>query len=332
MPYRLSYRPYRLPLRSPLRTANGVWAEREGLVIRLEDETGRVGFGEAAPIDWFGRETVAATISAAGEISGLVELAQIESVPTEFGALRFALAAALEGPGALPTGTRKLPVAALLPAGRPALAQLPARLEEGFLSFKWKVGVDRPEEELGILDDIIAALPGYAKLRLDANGGWDRRQAQIWLGRCADRPVEFVEQPLVPADRDGLLGLSRDFPVTLALDESVVSLPEARRWQADGWPGVFVIKPALCGPLAEMAAWIVATKADVVLSSAIETALGRRQIVARALAGDLTKRALGFGVGGVFGDRRWDGPVAGPWLDAGWCEGVNPEDLWNALN
>jgi len=69
----------------------------------------------------------------------------------------------------------------------------------------------------------------------------------------------------------------------------------------------------------------------VVLSSAIETALGRAAILRTALTQPLTKRALGFGVGEIFGDRRWDGPFLGPVLDASWVNAVNPEDLWSSL-
>ena len=39
-----------------------------------------------------------------------------------------------------------------------------------------------------------------AKLRLDANGAWTLRQAERWLTRCAERLVEFVEQPVAPAE------------------------------------------------------------------------------------------------------------------------------------
>jgi O-succinylbenzoate synthase len=144
--------------------------------------------------------------------------------------------------------------------------------------------------------------------------------------------VEFVEQPVNPGDEAALLGLAADFPVTLALDESVTGLAAAQRWQGQGWRGVFVIKPALTGPLAELAAWVAATKADIVLSSAIETALGRAAILRAALIQPLTQRALGFGVGEIFGDRRWDGPFLGPVLDGSWINAVNPEDLWTALN
>ena len=65
---------------------------------------------------------------------------------------------------------------------------------------------------------------------------------------------------------------------------------------------------------------------------AAETALGRAAILRTALTQPLTKRAIGFGVGDIFGDRRWDGPFLGPVLDASWVNTVNPEDLWIALN
>ena len=340
MVYRFSAKPYLLPLRAPLRTAHGNWSEREGIIVRLEDENDRVGFGEIAPIPWFGTQTMAEAEELCRKFGSPVSDDLLDAVPDKCGCVRFALAMARahsrESP---PAQTRpeaafhqtRLPVAALLPVGPAAVRQLAEKLEAGFLAFKWKVGVGAVDDELGVLDDLLALLPAHTKLRLDANGAWTSRQASRWLARCAERPVEFVEQPVAPAEEDALLGLAHDFPVTLALDESVVRLDEARRWQALGWPGVFVIKPALAGPLPELAAWISATKADVVISSAIETVLGRAAVLRAALGGSLTQRALGFGTGEMFGDRRWDGPMIGPLADASGIA-VNPgEELWNAL-
>lgn len=325
----LSYKTYRRALRPPLRTAHGPWAEREGILLRAEHEDGRVGWGEVAPIPWFGTETLAEAEEILRKLGPDIDAHALELVPARYGCVRFALAAALAETSPGKTATR-LPVAALLPAGRAALEVLPRKLEAGFLAFKWKVGVGRAEDELPLLDDLLAQLPGYAKLRLDANGAWTTRDATRWLERCAERPVEFVEQPTLAGD--ALLGLAHDFPVTLALDESVTGLAAARDWQQRGWPGIFVIKPALAGPLEELAAWARATKPDLVLSSAIETVLARAQILRVAFTEQLTTRALGFGVGEIFGERTWDGPVVGPLLDASWSQQVNPEALWNAAS
>ena len=40
-----------IPLRAPFVTAGGVVSARELAVIRLEDDEGTVGFGEAAPLE-----------------------------------------------------------------------------------------------------------------------------------------------------------------------------------------------------------------------------------------------------------------------------------------
>ena len=331
MVYRFAVKTYRLPLRSPLRTAHGVWAVREGLIVRLEAETGVVSYGEIAPLPQFGTETLAESLERCLGFSDKTDDAALDDVPARFGCVRFALAAARAAHLSVDK-EKRLPVTALLPAGKAALDVLPGKLEQGFLSFKWKVGVNRPEEELGVLDDLLGLLPAYTRLRLDANGAWDRSAAEKWLTRCAERPIEFIEQPAAPEDVDTLLGLANDYPVTLALDESVTGLAAAREWQGRGWRGVYVIKPALAGPLDELAAWAKASNADIVLSSAIETALGRAAILRFAFAHDLTKRAVGFGVGEVFGDRLWDGQIIGPLVDAGWSEAVDMEEIWNALN
>ena len=331
MSYRFSYKNYRLPLRTPLRTAHGWWAEREGIVVRLEDEAGEIGFGEIAPIPWFGTETMTEAQEICRKFTDMVSDETLDGISERFGCVRFALGQAREH-RTEPLSASRLPVAALLPAGREVLRVLSEKLEAGFLAFKWKVGVGAADDELGILDDLLSQLPVHTKLRLDANGAWNRRDATRWLERCADRPIEFIEQPVAPAEEDTLLGLANDYPVKLALDESVVRLSEARRWQSLGWPGVFVIKPALAGPITEVMEWISATKADVVFSSAIESTLARSTILHAALNQPLNRRALGFGVGGIFGDRRWDGPFIGPLVDSS-CIAQNPgEDLWNALN
>lgn len=337
MRYSFAYQTYRRAFRQPVRTAHGVWTEREGIFVRIANADGRAGYGEIAPLPDFGTETVAEAAEFCRRLGAEIDADVLALVPERLGCVRCALGFALaEVGGATPVAptagaAKRLPVAALLPAGRAALPVLTQRLEAGYLAFKWKVGVGRAEEELPVLDDLLAQLPAYARLRLDANGAWDRRTAERWLERCAECPVEFVEQPAAPAEVDLLLGLAQDYPVTLALDEAVANLAAARDWQARGWPGVFVLKPAIAGAWSDVAAWIRTTQADVVFSSALETALGRAQIVRRLAAGDgLTRRALGFGVGELFGDRRWDGPPVGPLLDAAWSDATDPLALWNA--
>ncbi|MBZ4398028.1 mandelate racemase/muconate lactonizing enzyme family protein [Myxococcus sp. MISCRS1] len=50
--------PLRLELLQPLKTARGTYSAREGFLVRLEDEEGRVGLGEAMPLPEFGTESL----------------------------------------------------------------------------------------------------------------------------------------------------------------------------------------------------------------------------------------------------------------------------------
>jgi O-succinylbenzoate synthase len=280
--YRFAHRRYTLPFRAPVRTAHGIWTTREGFYIRLEDSEGRVGIAEIAPIPEFGPDSLGLTEDLLRSWAGRVTADQLAAIPGTLGCVRFALAAAMEdiaGPAAS-SATRPdyLTVAALLPAGRPVLAALRLKAEAGFRTFKWKVGATEAGDELVLLDDVLATLPAGGKLRLDANGAWERKQAERWLDRCADLPIEFVEQPVSASARgsdDLLLGLAADYPTPIALDESIAQTGDILRWLDLGWRGVFVIKPSLGADPSAMER-LTRAQAAVVFSSALETVVGAR--------------------------------------------------------
>lgn len=343
--HRLDYRRYRLPLRAPLRTAHGVWREREGVLVRLTNEAGRTGLGEAAVLPWFGTESADEVEAACRDLGEFCTEEKLAGVPARLACLRHALAAALatvRGEGLTGDAPKPLPVAALLPAGRAVLEKVDPLAEAGFRVFKWKVGVGELADELALLDDLCARLPEGAKLRLDANGAWTRRQAERWLERAAERPVEFVEQPCWARAAKGsaetrqleslLLGLAADYPTPIALDESIVSGADVAHWLALGWPGVWVVKLALCGDAPAVMQQLAEAKAAVVFSSALETAVGAKRALTLALQWRGAPRALGFGVWPLFADARHDGPVLAPFLRWEDVQRIDAEAVWNALN
>ena len=398
MRFRFQFRRYRLPFRAAVRTAHGPWLEREGIIVRLERADGAahaVGFGEAAPIPWFGTETVDEGEAECRSLGEWLESPRLAAIPNHLACLRHAVASAVDdverisrkdeqkderhnpggGPGdsaprgeeriaedarkterkregqvdeLTPSSRATLAVAALLPAGRAALPQIAPKADAGFRVFKWKVGVGDLADELALLDDVCATLPSGAKLRLDANGAWNRRQAERWLERCADRPVEFVEQPIASAARgaeDLLLGLAGDYPTPLALDESLIGDRDVEKWIGAGWPGFYVVKPALFGDLAAVLAQLGRANANVVFSSALETAVGAKSALRAAFAWrggadesaaatrePRRNRALGFGVWPLFVDARFDGPFSAAFLRFEDVERIDAEPVWNALN
>ncbi len=357
MRVRFQFRRYRLAFRAAVRTAHGVWTEREGVIVRVSDEAGNSGLGEAACLPWFGTETVDEAEAACGKFDEWIEAEALGELPVGLVCLRNAVAAARgELAAVMVRGTGEarragegrvkdppyLGVAALLPAGRAVLEALGPKAEAGFRVFKWKVGVGDVADELGLFDDVCAALPSGAKLRLDANGAWDRRKAERWLERCADRPVEFVEQPCFAEAAQGeaqqrkaedvLRGLAEDWPTPIALDESLVSAGDVERWIGDGWRGVWVVKPSLFGDVAGVLAQLEKAKASVVFSSSLETAVGARAALTWAFGWKGEARALGFGVWPLFQDARCDGPYAAPFIRPADVARIDAEAVWNAIN
>jgi o-succinylbenzoate synthase len=337
----VNLRRYRLPFRTPVRTAHGWWREREGWWIRIEDGAGRVGWGEAAPVPGFPGPDVTAVGERLQAWAGRQSAAALAEAAAAGGVIGFAVGTALAELAGEPSaegqteGEDTRLVAALLPAGREALARVGPLLQAGFRVFKWKVGVAEGQDERAMLDDLVARLPETARLRLDANGAWNRREAERWLSVVAERPVEFVEQPIAPDARGGddvLRGLAADYPTPLALDESLAGPEDLAKWLAWEWRGVWVLKPALLGDPAATLARLRVREADVVFSTAMETAVGLRAALRAAWSWTGGRRALGFGVGAVFELAAANGPALAAWWRRRDIETLDPEAAWNALS
>jgi o-succinylbenzoate synthase len=312
----LQWRPFRLALPRPLVTAAGPIATKRGWLLRLEDANGAVGWGEAAPL-------AGELAPLQGAIDGLQptversELEQLLAAGVLPAPLAFALGAALAELDGLPR-RRWLPAptpAHLLPAGSAALAALAALLAapvQAPLAVKWKVAVCGDGEERAVLEQLLRALPADARLRLDANGGWDRATAWRWAERLATEPrLQWLEQPLAPHDHAGLVALAAQLPV--ALDESLQITPAI----AEHWPGWQVRRPSQEGDPRPLLAALERCRPRLMLSTAFETGIGRRwlhHLAALQVAGP-TPAAPGLAPG---------------WQPAGGLQASEPERVWEA--
>ena len=274
----LRWRPFAFPLPAPLHTAAGALAERRGWLLRLETAGGALGWGEATPLA-FGEgldgalERCARTLE---ELRGTLTRQELEGrLPQLPPPVAFALGAALAEASGLvgeaAGGWRPAPPSAwLLPAGREALA-VARSLPSIPLTVKWKVGVHGEEEERAWYGQLAALLPPEARLRLDANGGFSRATAWRWADHLrGDNRLDWLEQPLDPADQEGLEALARVVPV--ALDESLLRDPELRR----RWPGWQVRRPSQEGDPRPLLRALEEGQPQWMVSTSFETGLGQR--------------------------------------------------------
>ncbi|MBN3889409.1 MAG: o-succinylbenzoate synthase [Nostoc sp. JL31] len=329
--YRFEFRPYQRRFLRSLTTNHGKWDIREGIILRLTDESGKVGWGEIAPISWFGSETLEQALDFCRQLPEEITDEIIFSIPDELPACQFGFESAWEwGSGkwgneffSMPNAPCPMPNAqsfsALLPSGEAALNQWETLWQQGYSTFKWKIGVNAIADELEIFESLIQTLPAFTKLRLDANGGLSYEEANLWLSTCdnlkanGELPleIEFIEQPLPVEQFQQMLELSTSYETAIALDESVATLGQLAACHQQGWRGIFVIKPGIVGSPSRLRKFCHQHQIDTVFSSVFETAIAR--LAALQLAAELSRnnRAIGFGIDHFFEQEE-------TWLQSLW--------------
>ena len=324
MLYQFEFRPYWRKFSIPLQTSHGIWDIREGIVLCLKDETGKVGWGEIAPINWFGSESFQQALDFCSKLPKAISSETIFAIPDELPACQFGFESAWEiviGDWELKTekpdfsekgfscsDSQFLNYSALLPAGKSAQKKWLQLWHTGYRTFKWKIGVYSVVEELSILKNLLQNLPAGVKLRLDANGGLTYEEASRWLITCDNinnQPefplkIEFIEQPLATSEFEVMLELSGAYKTPIALDESVATLQQLKTCYEKGWREIFVIKPGIVGSRSHLRQFCRQHEIDAVFSSVFETIIGRKAALQIANELSLKKRAVGFGLNHYF--------------------------------
>ena len=319
----LHWRPYRFALPRRLITSRGALLERSGWLLRLQAPDGSLGWGEAAaPLLVDPPPALAAAVAALPPaLARPVLEREIPSLPEPLAcALGMALAE-LDGCGAATEGGwGQAPRSAwLLPAGETVLSELDQLLggeaaqSDAPFTFKWKVAALPDSIERELLEALLRRLPAAARLRLDANGGWDVATAHRWVDRLLEEPrLQWLEQPLAPPELGELEQLASRIPV--ALDESV---PHLQPQQRAVWPGWLVRRPLQEADPRPLLKELQAGLPRQMISTSFETGIGRRFVehLAALQAQGPTPAAPGFAPG---------------WRPDGALFASDPERVWEA--
>jgi o-succinylbenzoate synthase len=296
--------------------------------LRLTAATGQVSWGEIAPVDFLGTESIEQAEALCRSLPAVLTPAILSHIPDSLPSCQFGLAMALEQtvpslpPTAAPVSER--PYSYLLPTGAAALQAWTALVAQGASTFKWKIGAALLVDELRVFEQLRQCLPPGSCLRLDANGGLTEQQAGEWLQRCDDRSqpsaaVEFLEQPLPVSQFHEMRQLAERYQTPIALDESVTTVRQLETCYHQGWRGIFVVKPAIAGSYQQLRTFCQTYPVDIVWSSVFETAVTQRFIQQRLIPSVPTvqPRAIGFGVN--------------QWFNDAWLNQTDMEQLWQSL-
>lgn len=308
--YQFEFRPYRRKFRRSLTTSHGRWKIRQGIIIRLTDAMGKVGWGEIAPLPWFGSETWEESLSFCENLPSEITSDIIKTIPEKLPACQFGFETSTPACAGLKEDS--FTYSCLLPSGPESLQYWFSLWNQGYRTFKWKIGVITIAEELKIFAQLTKELPPETKLRLDANGGLTWEEACQWLDACEGKAVEFIEQPLGPEKFQQMQQLSGRYSTPIALDESVATLDRVETCYDRGWRSIFVIKPAIAGSPSRLCQFCRSHPLDMVFSSVMETAIGRTAALKLAAQLQAGQRALGFGI------QQWFAENDDNWLRELW--------------
>lgn len=229
--------------------------------------------------------------------------------------LRAGLEAAWVGP---PMAVRdRIPVNATVPA-IPA-EEVTALLERypGAGTAKVKVA-----EAGQTLDDDVARVAAtravIGRVRVDANGGWTVDEAIAALRAIGD--VEYAEQPCRTVEE--LAAVRRAVGVPIAADESIRKADDPYRVVAADAADVAVVKVAPLGGMRATLALAESIGLEIVVSSALDSAIGMAAGIAAAAALPRLELACGLGTGTLLAAdvatsfQMIDGGVDVRWFDA----------------
>ncbi|MEM0268074.1 MAG: dipeptide epimerase [Candidatus Korarchaeum sp.] len=237
-----------LPYRKPFTISMGTSVSSTDVVVKLVDDEGRIGWGEASPSRRVTGESEDTIVAAMRVLAPLL----VNEDPLEIERIEEKISKAILGNSAAKLA---LEMAALDLKGKSLGVRLRDMLgghsdrvetdftigimspeemasdaakhvEAGFRILKLKVGTNVSEdiERVKAVRDTVGS---DVRIRIDANQGWTVKQAKRALNEMYRYDVELAEQPVKWYDLEGMAELTRTSPIPIMADESVHSARDA---------------------------------------------------------------------------------------------------------
>lgn len=289
------YFPFALRLKTPFVNSSNRFTERKGLILKLTDELGNVGYGECSPLPGFSEESLEEAEKSLSKTLAFLNQAEFENdfyIPSELSSVKFAVEQALLGLAfqhnakfwinKLGLVNKAISVNAVLgfDSIENILTKIQEKIESGFDTFKIKVGRENPYDDFELLEAIRNSFGYDIKLRLDANQKWSSDEAIEYLERFKDYIIEFVEEPC--EFTCSTFRTVEESHIPIALDESIKSQQTAELYINECKAEFLVIKPMVIGGIfstLKLIETVKRTNKNVIISSSFESAVGKSALV-----------------------------------------------------
>ncbi len=280
-------------------TAHGTTTDRRIIEITAKQD-GFVGYGEAAPLPSFGAETFEETQTALTEWSKNPD--SLPDPPVARSGAAAALDYLHQSKSQTPLQPGAVAVQALIGGLETASVerQISDAINDGYRAVKLKVAATDTASDIERIDLAISLSESQVLLRLDANGGWTKRQALAVLTSVEASRIALVEEPT--SDPSNWGKIKEETGIRVAADEHLTDRQQIDRLIELEAAQTFVIKPSILGgpPATRVIAALAATNdIDIVISSFLDGPIALR--TARDLALELAPEQIhGLGTAPLF--------------------------------
>jgi L-alanine-DL-glutamate epimerase-like enolase superfamily enzyme len=231
----------RLPLIRPYVLSYRTFEEFEPIIVEVRDGDGRVGWGEGHISPGSGSETreggwafcrnqAAAILGQSIEDAKAFVAARNEESKVAATAVLTAIEM-LEGHPLLTINeATRLPILTSFnsTSTKDIEIEVDQRLDEGFRTFKIKVGKDA-DADLARVKAIKCAIDGRATMRLDANRAYSEADGSRFAASLDPSGIELFEQPCHSDDWDANANVAKVSTVPIMLDEPICGFDDIKR-------------------------------------------------------------------------------------------------------
>ncbi len=288
-----SYSRYVLRFINPATTSRSTMTVKETFFVKVWDSTRPdiAGIGECGLFRGLSADDTRAFETILAQACRDIDHLDVAAVPAS--AVRMGIETALldldnGGRGVIydtdwTAGRRRIAINGLVWMGnrQEMAARIAEKIEAGFRCVKLKIGGIDFESELGLIEMIRRQFSTDSlELRLDANGAFTPDNAMARLDRLAPMGIHSIEQPIRKGQWQAMARICRESPIPIALDEELIGLTddaEKARLLDTIKPAYIILKPTLCGGLAQADSWIAAASGRGIgwwATSALESNVG----------------------------------------------------------
>ena len=290
-----------LPLIDPFVISYATYDTMPSIILKMTTDNGIIGYGEAVPDEHVTGETWESTYAVLkhqlvpaiiGENPMAFEKIHekmnqaVKDVPAAKAAIDIACfdiaGKALQVPVYQLLGGRyhdQFPITHVLSIGTPEkMAEEAAkRVEMGYKSFKMKVGTE-VARDVARIKAVRERVGNDIAIRVDVNQGWGNASTTLkGLRALQDLNIDWLEQPVISDDIDGMVEIKSKSDVPLMIDEGLRGVRELREIIAKRAADKVNIKLMKCGgiyPAMKLAIMAEMAGIECQIGSMVESSVG----------------------------------------------------------